>query len=467
MSTLVVEINDTGVQAWDDEAASVLSSPGYALLGSGGVVAVGEEARAEARLQPRAVHDRFWDDLSLEPLALPGGGAGNVRTSADIAFEHLSRVWAALRERDVAEVFLAVPGTYDRDQLALVLGIARECGLPVAGMVDAAVAAVSIAGPTRALVHLDVHRHRGVVTRFTLGEYVSRAGVESSRGHGLRDLHEGWLSAIANDFVQLTRFDPLHQAEHEQSLYQQLATLPARLAREPRQQIEVATANATHAVPIDAQTLQREAAEHYRQLAELVATATTQGEAVTLRLSHRAAILPGLAERLGELPGVEVQVLPATAVPRGVRAMAPALRQSAAAQDGVPFLTQAPWDAVAEGDAPVARPRLAPAADQVPTHVVYAGVALGLATTPLTVGAQAVPEAEGRSIVLGAPLRGVSRRHCQLRLGPDGGAELVDTSTHGTWLNGRRIEGRASLRIGDRLRIGTPGHELHLVRVVS
>jgi pSer/pThr/pTyr-binding forkhead associated (FHA) protein len=42
---------------------------------------------------------------------------------------------------------------------------------------------------------------------------------------------------------------------------------------------------------------------------------------------------------------------------------------------------------------------------------------------------------------------------------------VEDHSTYGTFLNGSRLEGRASLAAGDRLRLGTPGIVLQLIAV--
>jgi predicted component of type VI protein secretion system len=61
-------------------------------------------------------------------------------------------------------------------------------------------------------------------------------------------------------------------------------------------------------------------------------------------------------------------------------------------------------------------------------------------------------------------LAGISRMHCSLRASASG-VELVDHSRFGTWLNGRRVAGRASLAAGDRIRVGDPGVELALIAV--
>ena len=75
----------------------------------------------------------------------------------------------------------------------------------------------------------------------------------------------------------------------------------------------------------------------------------------------------------------------------------------------------------------------------------------------------AVP-AGGRGVNLTGSTAGISRRHCSLSRQGD---EVIveDHSTYGSFLNGSRIEGRATLSAGDRLRLGTPGVELHLIAV--
>ncbi|MEO0971803.1 MAG: FHA domain-containing protein, partial [Pseudomonadota bacterium] len=196
-----------------------------------------------------------------------------------------------------------------------------------------------------------------------------------------------------------------------------------------------------------------------------VSATSTLGESLRLQLSHRAGSLPGLAQALEQLPGVQVQVLASDAVARGALALGEVLRQRDGA-GAVPYLTQAPWQAATTAGAPTVAPPLTPSAEQVPTHVVYEGLAQPLSTAPLKIGSQVSGDG-GVVIQLGAPLRGVSRRHCEIALGEDGDASLTDTSTHGTWLNGQRVEGAATLRLGDRVRVGTPGHELQLVRVVG
>jgi len=53
----------------------------------------------------------------------------------------------------------------------------------------------------------------------------------------------------------------------------------------------------------------------------------------------------------------------------------------------------------------------------------------------------------------------VSRRHCELRLSPDGRVTVSDTSSYGTFINGERVQGSGVAKAGDLLVLG---HEYSL-----
>jgi pSer/pThr/pTyr-binding forkhead associated (FHA) protein len=95
--------------------------------------------------------------------------------------------------------------------------------------------------------------------------------------------------------------------------------------------------------------------------------------------------------------------------------------------------------------------------------VVYEGRAYALGAEPLLVGR--APQG-ARTLELHGPLAGVSRTHCRL-MASAAEAVLEDLSTHGTFLNGGRVQHRARLAAGDRIRVGTPGIELGLLRLAG
>jgi pSer/pThr/pTyr-binding forkhead associated (FHA) protein len=92
------------------------------------------------------------------------------------------------------------------------------------------------------------------------------------------------------------------------------------------------------------------------------------------------------------------------------------------------------------------------------THVVYRGRALPLPAEGVVLGRDAGESA----LPLPDGIAGLSRRHCTLRR-EQGRSHVVDHSSHGTFLDGARVRGRALLPAGSTLRLGDPGVELQLV----
>jgi hypothetical protein len=95
---------------------------------------------------------------------------------------------------------------------------------------------------------------------------------------------------------------------------------------------------------------------------------------------------------------------------------------------------------------------------------VWGGLAHPITAEPLLVGTAIPPHRRG--LTLGGVTSGISRVHCSLVARGDR-ALVLDHSTHGSFLNEQRIDGSAELIAGDRLRLGSPGIELLLVRLAE
>jgi predicted component of type VI protein secretion system len=80
----------------------------------------------------------------------------------------------------------------------------------------------------------------------------------------------------------------------------------------------------------------------------------------------------------------------------------------------------------------------------------------------------------GRSAVLGRSKscdvqldeQGVSRRHCEITLRDDGASVRDLGSTHGTWVDGRRIAAEERVRAGAVVRLGAHGPHFELVNAI-
>ncbi|MDQ1241556.1 MAG: hypothetical protein QG550_807, partial [Pseudomonadota bacterium] len=358
------------------------------------------------------------------------------------------------------QLLIAVPAWYTREQLAVLLGVAREAGFETVGLVDAGLAAASLEPAPEAVLQLELALHRAVLTVLDHGGELRRTRYELLPQHGWLALQQAWLDRIAAAFVRKTRFDPLHEAANEQHLWDGLPGWLAMLERAPTVTLEMQAGGVVHSVELAREEFVAAATRIYDGLAQVLQRARPAGGRLHLRLSHRLAGLPGFAERLAELRDCEVTRLPRGAAALGALAYERTLRRDPGAVVLVQRLPVPLRSSPAQAATPAAA---AVPVEARPTHVVLQSRAWAIRREPLTIGS-AVPAGLRALAVDAGP--GISRQHCTLTSGDDG-VWLEDLSTYGTLVNDERVRGRVPLRVGDRLRIGSPGVECELVRVVD
>ena len=306
---LAIELADAGLIALPEEGEAAAPSPGIAIV-DGETIAVGSEAAARARLTPRRLHTRFWQDISTEELGRP---FPRQLRSADLAWTHLSEIWRRTG-RGVSSVILALSDGRTEDQLGLILGVARSAGLPVDGMVDAAVAASVGRHGDRPFLHLDLELHRAIVTIEEPGPRLRTA--LSSNAIGLAVLHDTWLRLIAGLFLKHTRFDPFHSAASEQDLFDRLPSILGQLGRRSSTTVTLAADQKTFSIELERDRVGSAAEVHYHALDELVRSALIH-EPDRVLLPARAAAMPGLTDRLAALTELDVIELPLAAAAAG------------------------------------------------------------------------------------------------------------------------------------------------------
>ncbi|MDZ7825975.1 MAG: hypothetical protein U5R48_08160 [Gammaproteobacteria bacterium] len=143
---------------------------------------------------------------------------------------------------DDEEIIFAIPGHYSREQMALLLGIVRECPFRAVGLVDAAVAAIGEIQPdAERVLHVDALLHQGIITRLEGGDDWRRESVVDQPALGLAALRDAWINQIADVFIRETRFDPLHDAATEQRLFDRLDDWITALVDRPEVQVELET----------------------------------------------------------------------------------------------------------------------------------------------------------------------------------------------------------------------------------
>jgi len=457
MTMLGIEINDAAIFAVDGRGEPV-SSPGYAIAGDDGIL-VGFDAWKMARLHPRQTTNRFWCDLSDQPLTKFADGQISSADLAHAQLQHLCGQFAG----DLEGAVFAVPAYWSGEQLGLLLGIAEDLAIPVKGLVDSAVAATRREYRGRELLHLDATLHELTITRITQSGNSALGDRLTVDRVSVVGLERTCTEFIASQFVRSTRFDPLHDGKSEQYLYDNLYSWLSRLQHEKDIALTIEFGGNEFNTTVNRTELANRITEYMEPALQQVRNLLAVGTPTGLQVSNRLANFPGLIDALAQLPQASVFVLEPAAAAFGALYRA---RHLVTSDEGVGLTTALPWDQPAvdfqesSGDST----EVAPALERRPTHVLFEGYAYRLGDRAFSIGSELSPGEYG--IALAGGTNGVSRRHCTVRIGTHG-IEVTDHSRYGTRLNGHLIEGAAILQSGDILSLGNPPIEFHLITEVA
>lgn len=289
----IIELNDSGILLANTSGLR-LCEPGYAWLTPNGIH-TGEAARRHAYLEPQRVHHQFWSQLSLTPLNLTSSHAnGHARHHADLAYNQLLQLHHAAGEPQ--QVIFSVPGTFSREQLSILLGLAQAAPFEAAGLVDSAVAGATTLSESGEWLHLDLHLHQTVLTRLRIGAQVERLHVQAVAGAGLKALFDNWAHHIAHLFIRQYRYDPLHTATSEQQLHDRIDEWLQRLAHDHEIAIELDSRRGTYSLNLASETF---AVSNEALLERLRHAIDQQGQGCRgLLISDRVARLPTVSEHL-------------------------------------------------------------------------------------------------------------------------------------------------------------------------
>ena len=452
MTRLALHLNDAGITLSNGERITY-REPGFAYLGDEELT-TGNQAFAHSRIDPRRIQHRFWSELETTPFS---DRRFSHLSAADLAARQLEQLWTATG-KDVDELIVAVPPYMSAENLGLFLGISGELRLPVAALVDAAVAATRREYKGAVPVHIDLSLHRATLTRLAQPGMAQTDRTEVLENAGVYALYDIWLTTVAEAFVQQSRFDPLHTAHAEQMLLNRLGAWLGDASRHDRVEMELEAGGTSYHAAVESLALIGAAAPVYQQIASVLRSLFRAEDMPAIQVTDRLARLPGLTEMLKARVGGEIFVLEPGATARGALARCRAQYDAAG---GVSLLRQLPWDQAAID---IGRHSVETTNAGVPTHLLYGHTAYAIGNLPLVLGSQ--DNGDDRFLALASDMPGVSRRHCSLAR-KNGQCVLEDHSRYGTFLNGHRVDGSSVLQVGDSLRIGSPGFEFQLITTAA
>lgn len=294
--TALIELQDQNIRISTPEGL-LLESPGFANTFSKQPV-YGEEALKQTRLHPQENFNQFWSQLSLDPLVNKNR---YFRHQADLAYGHLNTLLTELKLQ--GEAVFAVPSHYSGNQLATLLGLVKHCPIEPVGLVDLSLLALAELQEHQHAVFMDIQLHQTVLTRAVReqGEIV-REKVVSVPGAGLLALQDAWANTITDAFIRQSRFDPLHHADTEQYLYNELNQWLKRVSSQQEIQIEINNKGMVHQASLTLKSFQQRAQNIYRRILQELATMSTDNSPVYARAGNTS--LPGIDLALPQLSAV-------------------------------------------------------------------------------------------------------------------------------------------------------------------
>lgn len=220
---VITELNDWQLRVFDDNRQTLYEQPaGVAYINQG--FEFGDPAFAESRAHPQQFNSQYLHRLNADPLSVTLGSAKN---HADLIYHHFLTLppFSDAREAGgtIVDNAMCVPSHITNPQLGLLLGILGEAAAAPIGFIDSALAySLDIALPLPYYV-FDVELHRVCLTEVSqAGTLREVSGFTTFDNMGLSNIIDGWLNVIADEFVQKTRFDPLHAGASEQQLLDQV-----------------------------------------------------------------------------------------------------------------------------------------------------------------------------------------------------------------------------------------------------
>ncbi len=296
---VIIECYGSGVRICDGENI-LTDSTSYALIEADNTIIVGELAEHQAHLRPREVSTQFWANLSASSTTK------HIVSNAELALYHLQHAWQSANCSNHDVIFIT-PANFDKHQLGLLLGICEKLSIHVAGIVCNA--ALVLRNPLRnsKAIYLDLLLQQLVITELNHTD----SGVEiiqPSRifDYGIQNFIQNCAKTIASEFVNKTRFDPLHTAQDEQQFFDQLPSWLMQLKTNEVIECRLSVEGKHFAIEINQQQLQKANQVLFEEVAAYLNVLFHDHDTLAIYCSASCNKIYALHEFLSALPGCAV-----------------------------------------------------------------------------------------------------------------------------------------------------------------
>ena len=237
MSLAVLELNDQALLI-HTEQGQCISEPGFAQLTSKGIE-TGEVARSIAWRSPQSSFNQYWRQLNQLPLPSNQRWA---RHNADIAFAQIEQLLNATAAPE--KLILSVPGSFSDEQMSLVTGLIDASSSQLYAVIDSALAAGLDCQNQTWIVELQLHQT--VVSLIQPQDKGTQGSIEVVQQElipdlGIMTIYNSVARHVSNSLVTEYRYDPLHNSEGEQTIYDQIPTWLSTLTVKPEVTISISS----------------------------------------------------------------------------------------------------------------------------------------------------------------------------------------------------------------------------------
>ena len=447
MALNVIELNDRGIKV-GDESGIIVQSPGFALVVDD-KLEVGETAEQQARLQPTNSFNKYWHDLNLEPIS----HGNKFRHYADLAYAqlvHLAEVWEINND-----VIFAVPGNFSRQQLAILLGLAQQSPFTTVGVVDSALAAAVTAAQSEHIVFADIQLHQVVLTKLAIvNDHLITEGVVQIPGVGNQNFMNLMMQIATDIFIQQCRFNPQHNAESEQQLYNELPKWLLQDVKEKTLQLELKSASAMHTAKLPRATLISSLNEYYKKINEQISAITLDNN-TQLLLSKTLSELPGFQASLNQ--NCSVAIVEDHLVNAACYQYRDIINSS---DEGIHLVTKYPVESLGSKETESDTPE----ATDNPTHALFLNRAISISSIEIKNNVQLNGSvADVKVIVMNIENLPESLGRIDKR----SNGVYLNSGEQEVFLNDKPVTGEQLLALGDRICFASDGEEISLIKVAN